>query len=202
MPDDRITAQPSTGGSPAGEADDAEPDSECRRVIDYLKHQGGIVPVTADEKRILAGLEAEGLARKEGDTYFYAGDRGGEEPEGRAIDGWLILPAMELILGLFTAAWLAYKDIKVLGNRALDHRPAAGTAVAVDLIANAGMLPFQLFVAVAFFRRKRSAPARVIALLLVGVVIALADGWAIGAVKDQEGTVVGWLIVSLVKVAI
>jgi hypothetical protein len=48
-------------------------------------------------------------------------------------------------------------------------------AVKVEACLNAGMLLFQMCVAVAFFWRKRAAPHLVIALLLAAVVLTIID---------------------------
>jgi hypothetical protein len=178
-PDERVADRPSVAAPPHGEPGRKAPGSEYRRVLDFLKYQGGVTPLTAEEERILAGLEAEGLARKEGNVYFYAGDGGSKKVEGRAIGGWLILPAIGLVVSPFTVAWSACQSYTALDNPLLAALPGLRSVIVAELVVNVVMLVFTVYVAVAFFRRKRAVPLLMIALVAVGAVFALADRWAV-----------------------
>jgi ribosomal protein S27E len=140
-------------GSDQPEAQRGRAQPEGEQILTDLPGPGLMPQKPADEaaawgEQVFSDLPGAGLAPKRGNSY-------GPVPSG--IDGWLLIPALGQGLGPFVTAgslglMLAFSD---------SHH-----AVAVFFAA---ILLFEIYVAVAFFRRKRSAPDLIIALLLVGV---------------------------------
>jgi hypothetical protein len=90
------------------------------------------------------------------------------DPQLAGIGGWLILPAIGLVIGPVLGAGMLvfalglYSDVAAAGF---------GGLYAFELLVQAGLLVFVIFTATRFFGRKRSAPPTIIALLITGVVL-------------------------------
>ena len=97
-----------------------------------------------------------------------------EEAGPVGIGGWLALPAIGLVVAPLINAW------NILAEFALLDQAEVGEAefravLAEEMVLNAVLLLFQVYVAVAFFRRKRAAPGLMIALILAGVGVNSID---------------------------
>jgi len=85
-------------------------------------------------------------------------------PEG--IGGWLILPAIGLVLGSIIGvlallySLTLFSDVKAAGY---------GGIYALELFVLAGIVALTIYVAIPFFRKRRDAPSKMILLLAVGV---------------------------------
>jgi hypothetical protein len=91
----------------------------------------------------------------------------------RGIGGWLILPAIGIVLSpLLSLAGIA-ESVDILGQ--LPSGTLIHGLVWVEVIANAAMVAFAVKVAFDFFRLKRQAPANYIAFLVTTVVLHAAD---------------------------
>ena len=86
------------------------------------------------------------------------------------IDGWLVLPAIGFVTGLF------YFPIMLIVSL-VKYSEVAGTGYigihAIESILIFGMLCFMIYTATLFFRKKRNAPVTIIILFIVGYVIGI-----------------------------
>ncbi len=116
-----------------------------------------------------------------------------QEPTG--IGGWLVLPAIGLVLspclnlgGIATAFDLLQSgELSSLGSRAPDLESALLMLSSFDV----GFLIFQIYVAVVFFMKRPFVPGLMILLLSVNVLLtAIGVGWtmAIGGWQPGFGT--------------
>jgi hypothetical protein len=90
------------------------------------------------------------------------------------IGGWLILPALGIVAAPIADGYSLYSVIDTWGEAAPAFRPLLG----FEGVFSAAMIGFELFVAVAFFQRRASAPNLVIAWLVARLLGSLVDyGW-------------------------
>jgi hypothetical protein len=96
------------------------------------------------------------------DTSVPAGD-----PQLAGIGGWLILPAIGLVLGAIVsvvsliASLLLFSDVADAGY---------GGLYALEILVELGLLIFLIYAATRFFGKRRNAPSTVIALMIAGIV--------------------------------
>lgn len=87
------------------------------------------------------------------------------------IRGWLILPAIGLVLGpvfalVLLIAGLMQPIFEIVGEGGL------GGIYALDLLAIFGLIVFAVYVATLFFRKRWNAPRAIIALLIAGLFVS------------------------------
>ncbi len=117
----------------------------------------------------------------------------------RGIGGWLILPAISLVIRPFTLLYTfgstanAYFNAQVWDTFSSPgsptYQPGTITLLVFELAGNVSVLALGVIAAVFFFRTKRQAPKLVIALLLAMVALHAIDalgGWLIGNTKDPS----------------
>ncbi len=99
------------------------------------------------------------------------------EPTGIAagLGGWLILPAIHLIISPIQLAMVIVQDLSALAKRTPVVVP-----VTLELVVQLLHLAFCLFAAVQFFRRKRSAPVTMVVFYVLNIVSAFISA-ALGA---------------------
>jgi uncharacterized protein DUF2569 len=99
---------------------------------------------------------------------------GPRTPSG--IGGWLILPAIGLVLSpliIIGGLLVAFKIwTESIGALELDY-PGAYVAITAQLIMGGAFLCFFLYVAARFFTKKKSVPTLMIALLVINLVLAV-----------------------------
>jgi hypothetical protein len=114
-----------------------------------------------------------------------AGHLSGDRPSGPAgIGGWLVLPAIGLILGPIANAVAIIQDVALLGRADVVDRPDWRLVLVAEIGLNLAFLAFRLYAAVAFFQRKRSTPPLLIGLYLSGVVVMGIDTAMLVSVLD------------------
>jgi S1-C subfamily serine protease/Flp pilus assembly protein TadD len=181
MSDEPITWQP-----PASSALTVEHD----KALDLLEQRGSVVADNPENARI-ADRAASGTAEKHGSSYVV-------DPALSGIAGWLILPALNLFFSPLWTAFSIYQDCTFLGNSRIAH---LHSVLLIEILLLSGMLLFQGYVAVAFFRRQRATPKLVIALLIARVVSNLIDWLAVVSVTRENpgiGDLLGSLVVAVV----
>lgn len=103
------------------------------------------------------------------------------EPEQKLppIAGWLVLPALGLLLSPLRNVYEIWSSWQMLNNplftSAAERVPAINTAVAWELGMNVLYLGLLLYVAALFFRRKKTAPRAYIGLMLALLGCALVS---------------------------
>ncbi len=108
----------------------------------------------------------------------------GEGPEG--IGGWLIFPAIGLVLGPIISLFNLSMSFGMLGmftegDMAIEY-PGAQEAIVGTSVLVILMVCFDIFVAALFFRKKRSTPKAIIALLAANIIITFINvAWASSA---------------------
>lgn len=112
-------------------------------------------------------------------AFEFAGDyTSAAQPRGpRGIGGWLILPAIGLVLGplvhvisiLISMAALAGPDMAAIEAKF----PGIRLAILGEIAATVVLLLFQLFTAVMFFMKKAMAPKLMIALYALNLFLAV-----------------------------
>ena len=86
----------------------------------------------------------------------------------------MILPAIGIVAAPFADGFSLYSVVDTWRQADASFRPLLG----FEAVFNAGMIAFELFVAVAFFRRRSSAPNLVIAWLVARLFGSIVDyGW-------------------------
>jgi len=93
-----------------------------------------------------------------------------EEPSVQAIDeklvgisGWLILPAIWFVLGSIIGVVALVANIGI-------YSAGFGGIYAFELIVLSGLIGFQIYAAILFFKKKRNAPRIIITLYIVNIV--------------------------------
>ncbi len=182
--DERIAPQPSAV-SPAGDDDDW-----------FVLSEGTeFGPFTTDELRVnlAAGtVRSEDQVRRGKGSWAPAKDfhrlatppRGhtgtmpdsliDRQPAKAGIGGWLIFPAIGLVLGGIAMAWAICQDF-ILIDSSRAASPGVHNALIAEIVLNCGMLLFQGYVAFAFFSRRRTVPALMIALILAHLLARIID---------------------------
>ena len=98
-----------------------------------------------------------------------------EDREFRKIRGWLIVPAISLVLSVLINLLSIAAMLRLLIEH---HSGMSGTVNAVmlfELLAFIGMFLFSLYVAGLFFRKKRTLPRSYILFLLIGLAYVTVD---------------------------
>ena len=128
-------------------------------------------------------------------TPDLAGQSEAPEPQFVGIGGWLILPAIGLVLGpiigvvgLITGLAL-YTDVEAAGY---------GGVYALEILVQIALLAFLIYTATRFFGKKRNAPAYCITLFVLGVaasfillVIELGAGAEVFAIESGKALAQG-----------
>ena len=107
----------------------------------------------------------------------------GNEPKG--IGGWLLLPAVGLIIMPFSLAYQFHQDIlpalapetwNTLTNTGSPaYHPLWGVAIVFEVVANVGLFCFTLWLLVLFFKKSKKIPKLVIIWLLATAVVQIFD---------------------------
>ena len=103
-----------------------------------------------------------------------------EKPQG--IGGWLIIPAIELTVGTFLRVCYFYL-LGFVTNVAFflrpprlyqmeEQYPGYISALGCQMVFDAVLIVFQVFVATSFFHQKRSLPRVIIILLVAGLAVS------------------------------
>lgn len=85
------------------------------------------------------------------------------------IGGWLILPAIGLILGVLANLVMLGINAAFIGGAGGYRRPSDDSMAGYEMLTSLAMTAFIIVVAVKFFGRKASAPRLMIALYTVGL---------------------------------
>lgn len=88
------------------------------------------------------------------------------ENTAESIGGWLILPAIGLILGSILSVIGIFMSLGI----APDLPSRYQGVFALNLLVETGLTAFLIYAAVRFFGKRRNAPATMIALMLAGIV--------------------------------
>ncbi len=113
----------------------------------------------------------------------------GPDPGLVGIGGWLALPAIGLVLGpLVQFGFL----ILALTQFSEVERAGYGGVYSLELLVNAGLLAFFIYVGTRFFRKKRDAPSAFIAYMLAtlvsgGALLAIESGLGAEAFAIENG---------------
>jgi hypothetical protein len=190
--DERITSQAPAGGRPA--SDD-----------DWFVRWGGkeLGPFTADELKANAAggaLGPEDLVRHGDGQWAPAkripflaplvrgGARRGPSSDGPpgpvGIGGLLILPAIGLLFGPCMTAFGIFMGFDAIDRRGVDFHLV--NVLADDIVLTFCFLLFQVYVAVAFFRRKRAAPKLMVALYLVNIAVNVTSQLMVTSVTEED----------------
>ncbi len=107
------------------------------------------------------------------------------------IRGWLILPALHLVLGLFAqGSGLVRAALGLFGYgvSALMTRVETGvvSVLLYEAVASLGMLAFGGYVALRFFSRRQNAPNLMVAFYLLNLVNLVMDGALAGLLLEPE----------------
>lgn len=108
-------------------------------------------------------------------------DCAGRETQGtvEGISGWLILPAIHLILSPIQLAMVVLQDLAALAKRTPVMVP-----VTIELVMQLLHLGFCLVVATLFFRRKKSAPMAMLAFYALNLATTLISAGLAAWVRD------------------
>ncbi len=160
-----------------------------------IVHQA--VEVSLETRSAFAGTQVPGAGQNPTILVATAPDRRAGRWTGKAtsfIGGWLILPALGLLVSpLVNAGWL-FVDVTLLSGKLPE---GLRSALLIETMLDTTFLVFQVYVAVAFFRRWCNAPALVVALLIARNVInvfvwLMAAAFGVGA--SASGGMVGPLV--------
>ncbi|MBD3342378.1 MAG: DUF2569 family protein [Candidatus Lokiarchaeota archaeon] len=140
-----------------------------------------------DQKPAFAGIYRDFSPNLEKDKELPQGNKSESfvDPELRGIGGWLVLPAIGLIVmpivgfGALIMSFSLFPEVVAAGY---------GDMYAMELVANAGLLVFAIYAATWFFKKKSNAPSVIIRflwfsiglsiLLLIIEILAKADEFA------------------------
>ena len=105
------------------------------------------------------------------------------------IGGWLVLPAIGLVLSPCLTLGGIFEVVNVLQSGELDSVGSRATGLESTLLAlsavDVGFLIFQIYVAVEFFMKRPFVPALIILYLSLNVVLtAISVGWTM--------SIIGW----------
>jgi hypothetical protein len=123
------------------------------------------------------------------------------DPKLVGIRGWLVLPAIGLVLGpivgvvSLVVGFALYSDVAVAGW---------GGLFAAEMVVELGLLIFMIYAASRFFSKKRNAPMVIIALLVTGLAangLLLLVELGVGAEDFAEETT-RMLVRSIISAAI
>jgi len=84
------------------------------------------------------------------------------------ISGWLILPALGIVLGITLSF---YYIVMLIQYYSVIEESGYGTLILLQLLAQGGLTIFLLFVAKRFFAKKSNAPMLMIKFLITGIVV-------------------------------
>jgi uncharacterized membrane protein len=120
------------------------------------------------------------------------------DPRLVGIRGWLILPAIGLVLGSIIGFFALFASLGMFKELS---RGGYGGLIAFELICSFGLLAFHIYTAVQFFLKKRAVPKLMIAyycvalaISLLQVVVAIGAGtpaYAVGTARQLVSQVVG-----------
>lgn len=106
------------------------------------------------------------------------------------IGGWLLVPALGLIVGPIRTAIQVWTTFPLLSG--IDGQSKLYLFVLLEIIANLGLIAFTFIVAAAFFRREATVPRLYQVLLAATLALVVADAWiAVGMFNvplDREDT--------------
>ncbi len=100
--------------------------------------------------------------------------------EPRGIEGWLILPAIGLVVGPLVQVVLMAVTYLPLLSKLGQLEGSLANWIVIEFLASAAMLAAYLYVAYLFFNEKRKTPAWFIGLIAASLFINLADS-AVGS---------------------
>jgi hypothetical protein len=123
-------------------------------------------------------------------SYGMPGPRPYPSNAPRGIGGWLILPAIGLIVSPLMMLLTLYNNLSVLNTlSAVEGRyPGLRAAIISEILITAGMLGFQVYVAVLFFKTSRELPKMITILLAVNLVLMSIDAaWVSTIVGKPTG---------------
>ena len=94
-----------------------------------------------------------------------AGEDAAVVPEN--IGGWLVLPAIGLVLGVVVSVIGIFISLAVAAGLPSQYQGV----FALNLLADAGLTAFLIYAAILFFGKRRNAPAVMITLMIANVVV-------------------------------
>lgn len=98
-----------------------------------------------------------------------------EDREFRKIRGWLIVPAIGLVLSVVVNLLSINITLRLLIDNYSQLEGSSKAILQLELLAFIGMFLFTLYVAGLFFRKKRELPRKYILFLLVGLAYVTVD---------------------------
>ncbi|MDC8450937.1 MAG: DUF2569 domain-containing protein [Nitrospira sp.] len=94
------------------------------------------------------------------------------DPKLVGIRGWLILPAIGLVVGVI-ASIVTLIALFVMFSRLTRYDDS--TALVFILSVEVGLALFSIYAAIQFFKKKRNAPSVIVTLLLVGICASILE---------------------------
>jgi hypothetical protein len=149
-------------------------------------------PSTTATNKKLEGIEDPAQKASEAinptdPDHFISQDKTNEStapvnPELVGIGGWLVFPAISLVVGPLA---VGYYFIKLLKLFSAVFKAGFGGSYALILFLEAGLLAFMIYVSTCFFRKKRNTPfvitiLMIASLVFLGLVIIINESLGVG----------------------
>jgi hypothetical protein len=132
------------------------------------------------------------------------------------IAGWLILPALAMIISPLRILYECYHSFlpvlkpslwfAMLSTKSTFYNPPLALLLTWEIVANVAMFAFTIWLAFLFFKKQKSVPRLYITWLVLGIVLQIADlvfsSFVPLVVEQQNGDAYKELIKSVVAAAI
>ena len=111
-----------------------------------------------------------------------------QKPTAQGIGGWLIFPSVGLIITPLSLAFLIFQGVQALTS---NLKAGVATPISIELLMNLALLGFGLYVAVAFFQKRRRAVGLMVGFYAAGLVVLALDtviaSW-VGSIVGKDDT--------------